>query len=201
VLWLQTEGDHDRKARRRAPSPERPPGRDGGSEHDGFVLVEVILALLLLVGAASVIVSGLHSAARNVERLTLEARAADLACTALAAVQMGMVPPASRDPEPVAGEEPGWTWELVVGEVDTAAVESVSSRGDSETVEDASLQRVEVIVRHGTTLTHRVAQFVLSRQAPFVEESGAGAVPDFSPFELLEERRLEDSANEVWRQR
>lgn len=56
----------------------------------GAILLEVVLALVLFVFAAAVIGGGLHAALNKVEALRRECRAADLAASVLAEVQLGM---------------------------------------------------------------------------------------------------------------
>jgi len=109
----------------------------------GFVLMEVVLGLMLLVGAAAVLLGGLNSAARAVLQLERQAVAADLACTALSALQMGLLPAVSMGPEPFGDDFPGWEWKIVFSKP-----ELVDRRGRDSEASGVSLREVEVIIRH-----------------------------------------------------
>src|SRR5687767_5719919 len=70
----------------RCKRPRHQPGRLPRGEGVGAVLLEVLLALALFCGAAGVIMGSLTSSVRAVDRLRLEAQAADLAVTTLSEI-------------------------------------------------------------------------------------------------------------------
>ena len=134
----------------------------------GAVLMEVILAVTLFVGAAVVIGTALHASGQALDRLRLNTHAANLATSLLAEMQIGVHPWQAGGPAPFAEPFQAWTWEIVL-----------SSADDSFT-EVSQLQRVEIIVRHTESrMTHRICQLLPVRPAP-AEESAASA-PRFRP--------------------
>lgn len=108
-----------------------PPGHDRGA-----VLLEVILALALFVGAAAVLTSGLSSSLDGLERLRLSAHGADFAVSVLSELQMGIKSVGISGPQPFVPAEEGWTWEIVATPLEAGTEES------------SSFQRIEVIIRH-----------------------------------------------------
>lgn len=119
----------------------------------GAVLLEVVLALTLFVGAAIVIGSALQASIAAVDRLRHETHAANLATTVLSEVQMGVRSLSSGGPEPFLPPFEKWTWEIVLG----PAEEKFSAV--------TALQRVEVVIRHKeSTTAYRRAQFLPPRE-------------------------------------
>jgi hypothetical protein len=111
-------------------------GADSPRGEAGAVLLEVILALALFVGAAAVLTSGLSSSLDGVERLRLNTHAADFAVSVLSELQMGITSLGVSGPQPFVPPEDGWTWEVAATPV------------ESGTEESSPFQRIEVIIRH-----------------------------------------------------
>jgi type II secretory pathway pseudopilin PulG len=113
------------------------------------VLLEVVVALVLFVTAATIIGSGLSASVDEVERLRLNVQADSLAASILAELQMGVQPVESSGPNPFDAPFDKWTWQTVV-----------------ETLEDAiqgtsTLQKVEVIIRNqNRPVVCRLTQFL-----------------------------------------
>ena len=108
-------------------------------ERAGAVLIEVILALVLFLGAATIIGTALNSSATGVERLRQSAHAADLATSVLSELQIGSRSLAVSGPEPF--EPPFDTW---MCEVRTMPIEQREQREETKA---GSLIQVEVVVR------------------------------------------------------
>lgn len=104
----------------------------------GAVLLEVVLALLLFVGAAAVISSGLTVSVAAVERLRLNTHAVNLAVSLLSELEMGRYPLQNAGPTPWESPFQEWTWQIQV-EPDVPGTETGSA---------FSLKKVEVIIRH-----------------------------------------------------
>ena len=111
-------------------------GRRRAHDRAGAVLLEVILALVLFLGAATIIGTALNSSATGVERLRRSVHAADLATSALSELQIGTRSLAMSGPEPF--EPPFDTW---MCEVLTVPIEQ------REETKSSSLLQVEVVVR------------------------------------------------------
>lgn len=125
--------------------PERPPR----GQPVGAVLLEVVLALTIFVGAAVVVGSGLTASVASVERLRLNTHAVNLAVSLLAELEMGRYPLQNAGPTPWETPFQEWTWEI--------RVESEASETDLGFV----LRRVEIIIRHETKpIVHRVCQWL-----------------------------------------
>ncbi len=107
-----------------------------------MVLLEVVLAMMLFFGGALVILAGLNSSLLGIQRVQMEARAADLAVTLLSEVQMGMVQLVSDGPS--SYEDPAladWTWEISIEPFEEQQLE----------LELPEFQRVEVTIRNQST--------------------------------------------------
>ena len=134
-----------------------------GARRSGFVLLEIVLALFLLVGAAAALLGGLNSAAQSVSQLERQAIAADLAWTALSGLKMALVPPVPFGPESVGEDYPGWDWQILFRSPERRRRED---RGDTQ-VMSGELRDVEVVVRYREEgarepeLTYRIQQQVL----------------------------------------
>ncbi len=115
----------------------------------GAVLFEVVVALVLFVAAATVITGGLNAALRSVERLRLNAHAADLAVSVLSELQLGVKTWELTGPQPFEAPFEGWTWEVIA---DAMATDLVAA---------SPLQSVEVIIRHEESeLVYRLSQML-----------------------------------------
>jgi hypothetical protein len=102
----------------------------------GAVLLEVILALVLFVGAATVLTSGLSSSLDSVERLRLNTHAADYGVSVLSELQLGIKTLTVAGPQPFDPPQEGWTWE------------ALAAPAESESDGASPFQRIEVIIRH-----------------------------------------------------
>ncbi len=118
----------------RLPFQQKPSSLAG--TRSGAVLLEVVLALVLFVVAASIITLGMNSAVDSLERLRLNTHALNLATSVLAELQMGALPIEAAGPVEFDPPFSDWTWEIqsedVPGEI-----------GDTNL-----LTRVEVVIRH-----------------------------------------------------
>jgi type II secretory pathway pseudopilin PulG len=102
----------------------------------GSVLLEVILALALFVGAATIISSGINASMRSVERLRLQNHAVNLAISVLSEMQMRARPVAAIGPEVFAPPFQDWTLKVEVAQ-------------SEESIEGPeALRPVEIIVKH-----------------------------------------------------
>jgi len=121
------------------PCTTNPTRRDGSR---GVVLLEVVLALVIFVGASAVLLTGLTSVNAASRRMAERATGADLAVTTLSYVRLGLIERAAAGPEYFEeGLGPAdWTWQV-----------TVTPAGDETT---SGLDRVDVHIR---TPTNRVA--------------------------------------------
>ncbi|MFO1497705.1 MAG: hypothetical protein U1G07_04810 [Verrucomicrobiota bacterium] len=138
-------------------------GRD-----EGAVLLEVVLALVLFVGAAAVLTSGLNSSIEGLERLRRQTHAADLAVSVLSELQMGIKTATLAGPQPFEKPLDNWTWEVIAGP-------SLAEGTDS-----GPYRRVEVVIRNDETgLVHRLTQVVRLDEAAGVTESSSSGQRSF----------------------
>lgn len=118
--------------------------------NSGSVLLEVVLAIVLFVGAATVIGLGLKASIDGAERLRLSTHAGNLAVTVVSELQLGLRLLADTGPEAFGPPFEGWIWEVASlpwGENEIGAVEN--------------LTRVEVTVRYEPEeFVHRLAQVI-----------------------------------------
>ena len=115
----------------------------------GAVLLEVVLALVLVAGAAAVIGAGLSASIDRVERLKLNAHAADLAVSVMSELQMGGKVISEDGPETFEAPFEQWTWEA------QAEVTDQKVRDTGRT------KKVEVIIRHEEPpVVHRLCQVI-----------------------------------------
>ncbi|MHC1763552.1 MAG: hypothetical protein AB9869_04485 [Verrucomicrobiia bacterium] len=113
----------------------------------GAVLLEVVLALALFVVAATILTSGMSSSLDAVDRLRLNAHAADLAVTTLSELQLGLKSVSLNGPEPFEPPLEQWDWEILATPLET----------DLE--DTGRAQRIEVVIRHlETPLVYRLTQ-------------------------------------------
>jgi hypothetical protein len=96
----------------------------------------VVLALVLLAGAATIIFGGLSASVDAVEQLKLQAHAEDLALSVAAELQLGIRAVDFTGPGPFEAPFEDWNWEFQV-----ASFESQSGENDQ-------LKSVEVVIRH-----------------------------------------------------
>ena len=100
------------------------------------ILLEVVLALGLFAGAATVIALGINASVQAVYRLRLNTHASNLAISVMSEMQMQVRPVATLGPEAFLPPFGSWTYQIVVAPLEESPLEA-----------DA-LQSVEVIVRH-----------------------------------------------------
>lgn len=117
----------------------------------GAILLEVVLALAIFVGAAAVVHMGLSQSMAAARRLRLQARAENLALSKLAEIQAGIIERSASGPNAYEDDDPdlaGWEWTLEIVTV-------------SEGTESPPIQRVSVIVRRpGDRMTYRVTKLL-----------------------------------------
>ncbi|HTD88365.1 MAG TPA: hypothetical protein VK850_17460 [Candidatus Binatia bacterium] len=117
---------------------------------DGVILLEVVLALVLITSAAAVIGAGLSASIDSVERLKLNAHAADLAVSVMSELQIGSKVLSDDGPETFEAPFEGWTWQAQT-EVST----------DQKVRDTGRTKRVEVIIRHeDPPVVHRLCQVI-----------------------------------------
>lgn len=132
------------------------------------VLLEVVLALALFVGAATVISSGLNASIQAVYRLRLETHAANLAVSVLSEMQMHARAIVDAGPEPFAPPFEKWTWKIEITQPETSPLEADAMR------------KVEVIIRHTEEpVVSRITQFMRSSDVPPDMVEGMGSAPTF----------------------
>jgi type II secretory pathway pseudopilin PulG len=116
---------------------------------NGAVLLEVVLALVLIAAAAAVIGGGLSASIDRVDRLRLNAHAADLAVSVMSELQMGSKVLSVEGPEFFEAPFEGWSWEA------TAEVTDQKIRDAGRT------RKIEVIVRYeDPAIVHRLCQVI-----------------------------------------
>ena len=129
----------------------------------GVVLLEVVLAMSLFFCAAMVILAGLSSSLSGMQRVQLEARAQDLAVTALSEIQMGLVPLVSDGPiEYEDAALVGWTRQIVVEPYQEQQLG----------LELPAFQRVKVTVRYQPT-GYATSLTILMADEPPADDAGA----------------------------
>jgi hypothetical protein len=134
----------------------------------GAVLFEVVVALLLFVGAAAVITGALNASLHSVERLRLNTHASGLAVSVLSELQMGVKTPEVSGPQAFEPPRDGWTWELIALSVDGAAAAAPTP-----------FRQVEVIVRHDEPpVSYRLTETIR------LPESNAAAATRVAPESL-----------------
>jgi len=135
-----------------------------------MVLLEVVLAMMLFFGGALVILAGLNSSLSGIQRVQIEARAADLAVTLLSEVQMGMVQLVSDGPS--SYEDPAladWTWEISVEPFEEQQLD----------LELPEFQRVEVTIRNESS-GYATSLTILMTDEPLADETETDAGEDIT---------------------
>lgn len=113
------------------------------------MLLEVVLALVLFVAAATVLTSGLSASLDQIERLRTQAHAADYAVSVLSELQMGLKTLAVSGPQAFVPPAEGWTWEIV----------STPIQSGFGLEEASAFKKIEVIIRHEEPpLVYRLVQ-------------------------------------------
>ncbi len=118
-------------------------------QRSGAVLLEVVIALVLFVVAASFITAGMNSSVDTVERLRLNTHAVNLASSVLAELQMGARSTETNGPAVFDPPFEKWSWQI---QYEAAQGEI----GDTN-----PLTRVEVIIRHSEQpIVYRLTQML-----------------------------------------
>lgn len=127
------------------------------SHCEGGGLLEVLMALVLVVGAFSVITGGLQSAVDSVERMRNSVHGQNLAVSLLSQIQMGLVE--AEDVEGAYFEAPfeEWSYDIETEEMQAETIGFYSGSGPSI----PEMLRVDVaIYRPDGRIIHRMSQFV-----------------------------------------
>lgn len=132
-----------------ATGPRGPALRCARRAQRAAILLEVVLSMAIFVTMASVILTGVRGSVLATHRLGLEARARDLAVTAMSEVQIGQLPLQDDGPNSYEDESLAeWTWQVVVSEP-----EIIGQR--------LALKRVEIVIANTKTdYTYRLVQLV-----------------------------------------
>ena len=129
----------------RKPNPLRTPR--------AVVLLEVVLSMAIFVAIASVALMSLDQCTRAVNRLRLEARAADIAVTILSEIQMGLLDPVDAGPETMTDPLAEWTWQ-------------VFTRDDQVAQDLVPMREVEIVVSNpGRGFVYRLAHMMPVEEA------------------------------------
>jgi hypothetical protein len=116
-------------------------------DRSGSVLLEVVLALALFVGAATIITSGINASMRAVERVRLQNHAINLAITVFSEMHIHARAVAAAGPEPFPAPFQNWTYKIEIAQSETAM--------DSP----EALRQVEVVIKNTMeNVTHRLAE-------------------------------------------
>lgn len=114
----------------------------------GAVLLEVVLALMLFVAAATIVSTGMNSAVTALDRLRSQTHGLNLARSVISEAQLGLRPLQAAGPEAFDAPFEEWTWEM--------QVESMESGSMSN-----ALKRIEVVIRNEqNNATYRLGQIV-----------------------------------------
>jgi len=117
-------------------------GSDGRRFHRpragrGTILMEVVLALALFCVSGAIVFSGLSASFGAVDRVRMQAQAADLAVSLLSEIEMGEIEPANDGPNAYEEESlADWTWQVVAVPMEISSLTGPAMR------------QVEVIVRN-----------------------------------------------------
>ena len=110
------------------------------------VLLEVVLALALFIGAATVISAGISASVEAVHRVRLQTHAANLAISIMAELKIGARPLTAVGPENFEPPFKEWLYR-------------VNLTGGESSTETGSTRAVEVIVWHTQeNIVHRITQ-------------------------------------------
>jgi len=142
----------------------------------GAVLLEVILALVLFVAAATVIAAGINASLDSVERLRLNTHAANLAVSVLSELQMGSKTLAATGPQQFQAPFEAWTWEVLASPLDAKSAGFNSAATSRPTDRGMALTRVEVIIRHDDpVLVYRLNQVLPLKNTELRQTASIGA--------------------------
>jgi hypothetical protein len=127
------------------------------SREGGGVLLEVLMALALVVGAFSVITGGLQSAVDSVDRMRNSVHGQNLAVSLLSQIQMGLVD--AENVEGVRFDAPfeEWAYDIETEEVEAETIGFYS--GSARSVPE--MLKVEVAIhKPDGQVIHRMGQFI-----------------------------------------
>jgi type II secretory pathway pseudopilin PulG len=111
------------------------------------VLLEVVLALALFIGAATVISAGISASVDAVHRVRLQTHAANLAISVMSELQIGARPLVAVGPENFEAPFKDWLYRVNL------------TAGEESSTETGSTRAVEVIVWHTQeNIVHRITQ-------------------------------------------
>jgi hypothetical protein len=113
----------------------------------GSILLEVVLALALFIGAATVISAGISASVDAVHRVRFQTHASNLAISIMSEVKIGARPLAAIGPENLEAPFNEWLYRINLNAGEEAVTGTESTRA------------VEVVVWHPQeNITHRVTQ-------------------------------------------
>ena len=127
----------------------------------GGVLLEVLMALALILGAASVITGGLQSAVDSVERMRNNLHGVTLAVSVISQIQMGVI--TAESVEGTQFEEPfqDWSYDLETEEVSTEVMDL-----EGNGLELPQIRKVEVAVHNPEgKIVKRLSQYILYKES------------------------------------
>ena len=132
----------------------------------GAVLLEVLLALVLFVGAAAIITASMNASMEGLDRLKLNTHAGNLSASVLAELQLGIRVADTSGEQSFEKPFEEWTWELA------------RAAAETESGEASGLTQVEVIIRRkNPDLVYRQAQLLklepAKQSSPLTSESSA----------------------------
>lgn len=146
--------------RERAQGTVRNLGAAGCTRAAGAVLLEVVLALVLFVAAASVLSVAMSSSLDALERQKRQLHATNLAVSLFSELQMGLRPLSPAGPEPFKPPFSAWSWQLVVGST------------EDEVGQGTGLVRAELVLRHDeSATTYRSCQILGASHGTSLETS------------------------------
>lgn len=151
--------------------------RDSATAQRGAVLLEVVLALVLFVAAATIISAGLNASLNSVERLRLNTHAANLAVSVVSELQMGIKTMDLGGAQPFAAPFEGWSWEvLAVGGDDQSPAGLDGGGGLQSSSRSTVLKKVEVVIRHDDPeLVYRLSQTLQMEVSDSTKETTASS--------------------------
>ena len=124
------------------------------TQQSGAVLLEVVLALVLFVAAATVLSVAMNSSMEALQRQKRQLQAANLSISVFSELQLGIRPVSSAGPETFKAPFSGWTWQLALGAT------------EDEVGQGTGLTRVEVVLQHVDSATTYRSFQILSTVRP-----------------------------------
>jgi hypothetical protein len=150
------------------------PDRNSAIAQRGAVLLEVVLALVLFVAAATIISAGLNASLNSVERLRLTTHAANLAVSVVSELQMGIKTMDLAGAQPFAAPFEGWSWEVLGVGDNQSPPELNGGAGFQPASRTTVLKTVEVVIRHDDPeLVYRLSQTLQMEGSDSTKEATA----------------------------